>query len=118
MTPPTRNDPQKAGGSGALGSQPHAHSDATGRGMSLDPAGRLVSAVRYRQATMRDVAQVAGVSLKTVSRVVNMEASVRPEMERRVEDAIVALGFRRNVAARSLRTGGRIGSSASEASRR
>jgi LacI family transcriptional regulator len=59
---------------------------------------------------MRDVARTAGVSLKTVSRVVNIEPGVRPEVQRRVEDAIVSLGFRRNMAARSLRTGHRIGS--------
>jgi LacI family transcriptional regulator len=59
---------------------------------------------------MRDVARAAGVGLKTVSRVVNMEQGVRPEMQQRVEDAIVSLGFRRNVAARSLRTGYHIGS--------
>ena len=59
---------------------------------------------------MRDVATAAGVGLKTVSRVVNMEQGVRPEMQRRVEDAIVSLGFRRNVAARSLRTGYHMGS--------
>jgi LacI family transcriptional regulator len=62
------------------------------------------------RATMYDVAQASGVSIKTVSRVVNMEPGVRPEMQRRVEAAIVGLGFRRNVAARSLRTGDRIGS--------
>jgi LacI family transcriptional regulator len=59
---------------------------------------------------MRDVAEAAAVSLKTVSRVVNLETGVRPELARRVEEAIAALGFRRNVAARSLRTGRRIGS--------
>ena len=59
---------------------------------------------------MRDVATAAGVGLKTVSRVVNMEQGVRPEMQRRVEDAIVSLWFRRNVAARSLRTGYHMGS--------
>jgi LacI family transcriptional regulator len=59
---------------------------------------------------MRDVARAAGVGLKTVSRVVNMEQGVRPEMQQRVEEAIVSLGFRRNVAARSLRTGYHIGS--------
>lgn len=110
MTPPTQNDPPKSAVNGAPDSQPHAHPDARDRGLDLDPAGRLIVVPRYGKATMRDVAQVAGVSLKTVSRVVNMEAGVRPEMERRVEDAIVALGFRRNVAAHSLRTGGRIGS--------
>ena len=65
---------------------------------------------RPSQATMHDVAEAANVSLKTVSRVVNRESGVRPEMQKRVEDAIAGLGFRRNVAARSLRTGHRIGS--------
>jgi LacI family transcriptional regulator len=53
--------------------------------------------------TMKDVARVAEVSLKTVSRVVNGEPNVRPETELRVQRAIAELGFRRNDAARSLR---------------
>jgi LacI family transcriptional regulator len=53
--------------------------------------------------TMNDVARVADVSLKTVSRVVNGEPNVRPETEERVQRAIRDLGFRRNDAARSLR---------------
>jgi LacI family transcriptional regulator len=53
--------------------------------------------------TMIDVARVAEVSLKTVSRVVNGEPNVRPETEQRVHLAITELGFRRNDAARSLR---------------
>jgi LacI family transcriptional regulator len=53
--------------------------------------------------TMNDVARVAQVSLKTVSRVVNGEPNVRPETEQRVLRAIAELGFRRNDAARSLR---------------
>ena len=60
--------------------------------------------------TMCDVAGRAGVSLKTVSRVVNMEPGVRPAVQQRVEEAVAALGFRRNVVARSLRTGHHIGS--------
>jgi LacI family transcriptional regulator len=52
---------------------------------------------------MNDVARIADVSLKTVSRVVNGEPTVRPEMEQRVQLAIIELGFRRNDAARSLR---------------
>ncbi|MEO9176280.1 MAG: LacI family DNA-binding transcriptional regulator [Gaiellales bacterium] len=52
---------------------------------------------------MIDVARLADVSLKTVSRVVNDEPNVRPETEERVQRAIVQLGFRRNDAARSLR---------------
>jgi len=51
------------------------------------------------------VAARAGVGLKTVSRVVNSEPGVTPDTERRVQEAIEALGFRRNDSARVLRKG-------------
>jgi len=54
---------------------------------------------------MRDVADSANVSLKTVSRVVNGEPGVRQELVGRVETAIDQLGFRRNEIASSLRRG-------------
>ncbi|QBD83772.1 LacI family transcriptional regulator [Ktedonosporobacter rubrisoli] len=54
---------------------------------------------------MQDVAEAAGVSLKTVSRVVNNEPRVSEETKERVKQAISALGFRRNDIARSLRRG-------------
>ncbi|OEU93801.1 LacI family DNA-binding transcriptional regulator [Streptomyces abyssalis] len=54
---------------------------------------------------MKDVAARAGVGLKTVSRVVNGEAGVSPDTERRVQESITALGFRRNDSARILRKG-------------
>jgi LacI family transcriptional regulator len=54
---------------------------------------------------MVDVARVAGVSLKTVSRVINREAGVRPQTEARVRDAVVSLGYRANDIARNLRRG-------------
>lgn len=56
-----------------------------------------------RRATMRDVAARAGVSFKTVSRVVNAERGVSPALEQRVRAAIVELGFRPDAGARSLR---------------
>ncbi|TNU76436.1 LacI family transcriptional regulator [Miniimonas arenae] len=56
-------------------------------------------------ATMRDVAALAGVSLKTVSRVVNLEPHIRPEVIRRVRAAIAELGWVPNGSARALRTG-------------
>ncbi|WP_235857179.1 LacI family DNA-binding transcriptional regulator [Occultella glacieicola] len=56
-------------------------------------------------ATMRDVAALAGVSLKTVSRVVNSEPHIRPETVARVREAIARLGWVPNGAARALRTG-------------
>lgn len=55
-----------------------------------------------RRATIRDVAQHAGVSIKTVSRVVNREANVRPATRARVESAIRELDFEPNPAARGL----------------
>ena len=55
-----------------------------------------------RRATIRDVAQHAGVSIKTVSRGVNREANVRPATRARVESAIRELDFEPNPAARGL----------------
>lgn len=55
--------------------------------------------------TMKDVAARAGVGLKTVSRVVNSETGVTPDMAARVQAAIAELGFRRNDSARLLRKG-------------
>ncbi len=53
---------------------------------------------------MFDVARQAGVSQKTVSRVVNHAPHVRPEVRNRVLAAIDDLGYRPNVAARALVT--------------
>lgn len=53
-------------------------------------------------ATIDDVAELAGVSIKTVSRVVNREPNVREQTRARVEDAIAELNYRPNQAARSL----------------
>jgi len=56
-----------------------------------------------RTPTIRDVAQAAGVSLKTVSRVINGDKGVSAETRKRVLAAIEALGYRPNALARSLR---------------
>jgi LacI family transcriptional regulator len=55
--------------------------------------------------TMRDVAERAGVSLKTVSRVINEEPGVAAHTAERVGVAIAELGFQRNDLARTLRQG-------------
>lgn len=55
------------------------------------------------RATMRDVAALAGVSVKTVSRVVNGEPGVSAEMSTKVRDAAEQLEFQPNLGARSLR---------------
>jgi len=54
---------------------------------------------------MADVATAAGVSLKTVSRVVNDEPGVREETAALVRETIATLGFSRNDHARALRHG-------------
>jgi LacI family repressor for deo operon, udp, cdd, tsx, nupC, and nupG len=54
---------------------------------------------------MTDVARAAGVSLKTVSRVINNEPNVRPELRERVTAALRVTGYQRNEVARSLVTG-------------
>jgi len=52
--------------------------------------------------TIFDVAEVAGVSIKTVSRVVNNEPNVRASTRERVEDAIAVLKYRPDQSARNL----------------
>jgi LacI family transcriptional regulator len=55
-----------------------------------------------KAVTIVDVAQRAGVSIKTVSRVINQEPNVREQLRETVRVAIDELGYRPNPAARSL----------------
>ncbi|GGM24796.1 alanine racemase [Micromonospora sonchi] len=57
------------------------------------------------KVTIATVARHAQVSRQTVSNVINAPQLVRPETRQRVQDAIVALGYRANQAARQMRTG-------------
>ncbi|WP_338403965.1 LacI family DNA-binding transcriptional regulator [Cellulosimicrobium arenosum] len=59
-----------------------------------------------QRATLADVARLAGVSAKTVSRVYDGSTNVSPDTRRRIEDAAERLHFRPNLLARSLRHGG------------
>ena len=52
--------------------------------------------------TMRDVAERAGVSIATVSFVVNNTKPVRAKTRERIEAAMAELGFQRNLVARAL----------------
>lgn len=62
----------------------------------LDPA---------KPATIYDVARFAGVSHQTVSRFLRGYEGIRPETRDRVINALQELGYRPNLAARSLTTG-------------
>jgi LacI family transcriptional regulator len=59
---------------------------------------------------MQDVATLAGVSLKSVSRVVNREPGVSEQLARRVDRAVAELGYRHNLTASNLRRGHRTAS--------
>ena len=54
------------------------------------------------KATIDDVAALAGVSIKTVSRVMNNEPNVRAATRQKVEQAVAELDYRPNMSARSL----------------
>ena len=58
---------------------------------------------RRERATMRDVAALAGVGIKTVSRVFNDVPTVAPDLVERVREAADKLGYRPNLTAASLR---------------
>jgi len=73
--------------------------------VTTQSGGETKTASRERHSVvMVDVARLAGVSQKTVSRVVNEAPHVRPEVRDRVLAVIAELGYRPNVAARALAT--------------
>ena len=103
-----------AGDQGASGapSSPAA-SGAGDHGASGTPASPAAAHGRGergngRRPTMKQVAAVAGVSLATVSRVINGGPSVRPDLAARVNDAVELLGYRHNHTASSLRRADRL----------
>lgn len=60
------------------------------------------SVIASRRLTMREVAEQAGVSTQTVSRVLNHRPDVAPETRQRVQQIIDRLGYQANNVARSL----------------
>lgn len=58
-----------------------------------------------KRVTLQDVAKAAGVSITTVSRVINSGPNVRPGVQERVQHAVATLGYQPNAVARSLRSG-------------
>lgn len=69
-------------------------------GVTVGPVGR-----GDRRRSVRDVAERAGVSIGTVSNVLNNPALVAESTRERVLEAIAVLGFVRNESARQLRAG-------------
>ena len=70
-------------------------------------AARADGQRRNARPTMKDVAALAGVAIKTVSRVMNGDPTVAPDLAARIRDAAGKLGYRPNLTASSLRRGDR-----------
>ena len=68
-------------------------------------ATSMVGESPARKPGIKDVAKAAGVSVGTVSNVLNAPQRVSPEVQERVRAAIMTLGYVRNAAASTLRRG-------------
>lgn len=101
MTNETNPAQPQHGGRNASGLAAHTSTPA----QPASSGGQAAKTPKTNRPTMNDVAASAGVSLKTVSRVVNGSDHVKPDKEQRVRAAIELLGFRRNESARQLRQG-------------
>ena len=62
-----------------------------------------VAAARARRATLKDVAQLAGTSVATASRVLAGVGLAADETRQRIEDAAQTLNYQPNLQARALR---------------
>ncbi len=62
----------------------------------------MIPAEQRKRITIKDVAQAAGVSTQTVSRVMNKFSYVSEETRQRVEEVVEQLGYRPSTLARSL----------------
>jgi LacI family transcriptional regulator len=92
----------------ADGAERSAAEDQTGRPGRANQADRADQAERTppkRRVTIREVANLAQVSLGTVSNVLNNPSVVAPATRERVLDAIESTGFVRSTAAHQLRVG-------------
>lgn len=78
--------------------------DGMGSADRLDPRNGRRPATKAKPR-IKDVAQVAGVSVGTVSNVINERAGVDPELRLRVRVAIEQLGYVRSESGRQLRVG-------------
>ncbi len=58
--------------------------------------------MKHKRVTLQDVAEQAGVSRQTVSRVINNKDGVADETRARIQETIDVMGYRPNLAARGL----------------
>ncbi|MDE0452662.1 MAG: LacI family DNA-binding transcriptional regulator [Gammaproteobacteria bacterium] len=60
---------------------------------------------KSQRVTVRDIADAAGVSIATVSYVLNGRGAISEETKRRIQKVVKRLGYRQNQAARTMKTG-------------
>ncbi|MDR2741048.1 MAG: LacI family transcriptional regulator [Treponema sp.] len=70
-----------------------------------DSPGRTSQDGGFRKPTMKDVAEASGVSVTTVSHVMNGTRYVSPEVTNKVKNAVESLNFKTNPIASNLRSG-------------
>jgi LacI family transcriptional regulator len=73
--------------------------------MDKNDCANETPAGKFRKPTMKDVAEAAGVSITTVSHVLNETRFVSPEVTGKVKNAMETLNFKVNPIARNLRSG-------------
>ncbi len=59
--------------------------------------------MHMKTQTIKDVARLAGVSIRTVSRVINDDPNVKAETRERILKVVAETGFKANLLAKSLR---------------
>src|SRR5439155_20470466 len=88
---------------------PHAAGSVAGNRGKITPGSAMTDAASARpdgqRVTIRDIAEHAGVSVATVSRVLNNTVPVARAKRAAVMDAVEALGYRPNVVAQELARG-------------
>ncbi|WP_231116020.1 LacI family DNA-binding transcriptional regulator [Motilibacter rhizosphaerae] len=99
-------DSPRTASSDAIASATQARTGIPVQERTADESGPSAPSPALSRATVTDVARLAGVSGKTVSRVFAGSSSVSPETRTRVLEAAQRLRFRPNSLARDLRRGG------------
>lgn len=69
------------------------------------PAATRPRKPKAQRVTLREIADAAGVSIATVSYVLNGRGAISPDTKQRIQRVVKKLGYRQNQAARAMKTG-------------
>src|SRR3990167_3114069 len=102
QTGPSVEGPKSGAAPSPASGASHACCKASRAALIFDTCRSMQQHERGGKVTIIDIAREAGVSIKTVSRVINREEGVSEETRARVQALVNLLGYRPNVSARSL----------------